>query len=64
MWVEASDLGPLFKVKPDDDGPEFSGYSPTAPWTDACTILFGKVRNNSDREKVECSFDMRYHFIF
>jgi hypothetical protein len=42
MGIDETDLGPLFKVKA-VDGPEFAGYSPTAPWSDACNALFGQV---------------------
>ncbi|KAJ3411984.1 hypothetical protein HDV05_001413 [Chytridiales sp. JEL 0842] len=55
MRIEESDLGPLFIVKA-LDGPEFSGYAPTSPWTDACIALFGPNSN------VRCSGPTMFSF--
>ncbi|KAJ3201318.1 hypothetical protein HDU82_008207 [Entophlyctis luteolus] len=43
MTIEEGEDGPVFKVIADDDSlPEFSGPSPTSPWTDVCMTVLGK----------------------
>ncbi|KAJ3026312.1 UNVERIFIED_CONTAM: hypothetical protein HDU68_005879 [Siphonaria sp. JEL0065] len=44
MTIEEGEEGPLFKVVADDepDLPEFTGPSPTSPWTEVCMTVLGK----------------------
>ncbi|KAI9348478.1 hypothetical protein BDR26DRAFT_853314 [Obelidium mucronatum] len=44
MTIEEGEDGPLFKVVADDepDLPEFTGPSPTSPWTEVCMTVLGK----------------------
>ncbi|KAI8616334.1 hypothetical protein BC830DRAFT_1241112, partial [Chytriomyces sp. MP71] len=47
MTIEEGEDGPLFRVvadENDDDLPEFTGPSPTSPWTEICKTVLG---NNS-----------------
>ncbi|KAJ3105063.1 hypothetical protein HK100_003959 [Physocladia obscura] len=48
MTIEEGDDGPLFKVVSDDESlPEFTGPSPTSPWTEVCMTILG--RNSKTR---------------
>ncbi|ORY48273.1 hypothetical protein BCR33DRAFT_628651, partial [Rhizoclosmatium globosum] len=43
MTIEEGEDGPVFRVVADDepDLPEFTGPSPTSPWTEVCKTVLG-----------------------